>query len=419
MKFVLFYHSLLSDWNHGTAHFLRGVATELLARGHQVRVLEPRDAWSVRNLVAEHGHEPIRQFHAAYPALKAIRYDRDGLDLDRVLDRADVVIMHEWNDPQLVARLGRHRQRTGRYRLLFHDTHHRLVTDPQSMARYDLTRYDGVLAYGKVLQDLYEQSGRVQRAWTWHQAADTRVFRPWPRAETRGELVWFGNWGDDERTAELEEFLIEPTRRLRLRTSMCGARYPDSARRVLAEAWIEYAGWLPNFEVPRVFAQFLFTIHVPRRSYVKALPGIPTIRPFEALACGIPLVCSPWDDVEGLFTPGRDFLVARNGREMEWHLKQLLHDRGLRQELAAHGLRTIHSRHTCAHRVDELLAIVAEVRPKARHKEGAEHQLQSACPGRGAFHRVPAQFPAEQLTPDFARARGPAPRHSTRHCADA
>ncbi|MGH8174867.1 MAG: glycosyltransferase, partial [Steroidobacter sp.] len=46
MKFVLFYHSLVSDWNHGNAHFLRGVVSELLARGHAVDVYEPENGWS-------------------------------------------------------------------------------------------------------------------------------------------------------------------------------------------------------------------------------------------------------------------------------------------------------------------------------------------------------------------------------------
>jgi spore maturation protein CgeB len=99
------------------------------------------------------------------------------------------------------------------------------------------------------------------------------------------------------------------------------------------------------------------TVHVPRRPYVEALPGIPTIRVFEALACGIPLVCSPWEDVEKLFTPGRDYLVAPNGREMARHLRMLLNEPGTASELARHGRETISSRHSCAHRVDELLAI--------------------------------------------------------------
>jgi spore maturation protein CgeB len=166
-----------------------------------------------------------------------------------------------------------------------------------------------------------------------------------------------GNWGDDERAAELREFLIEPVKTLGLSARIHGVRYPAHAKKNLVEAGIDYAGWLPNHEAPRVFAEFKCTVHVPRRPYVEALPGIPTIRVFEALACGIPLVCSPWDDVENLFTPGKDYLVARNGDEMGRRLRDLLHDENMAAELATHGFETIRARHTCAHRVDELLRI--------------------------------------------------------------
>jgi spore maturation protein CgeB len=95
---------------------------------------------------------------------------------------------------------------------------------------------------------------------------------------------------------------------------------------------------------------------------VEALPGIPTIRPFEALACGIPLISAPWDDTEGLFTPGEDFLVAKSGEEMKRRLRDVLHDPDLARHLSERGRRTILERHTCAHRVDELLAIDAALR---------------------------------------------------------
>ncbi|HZX64373.1 MAG TPA: glycosyltransferase, partial [Myxococcales bacterium] len=98
-----------------------------------------------------------------------------------------------------------------------------------------------------------------------------------------------------------------------------------------------------------------------RGPYVRALPGIPTIRPFEALACGIPLVSAPWHDVERLFEAGKDYLVARDGNEMKQHLSALLRDSELRSRLAQHGLQTIRARHTCAHRVDELLEICASL----------------------------------------------------------
>jgi spore maturation protein CgeB len=110
-----------------------------------------------------------------------------------------------------------------------------------------------------------------------------------------------------------------------------------------------------------VFARHLLTIHVPRRFYATTLPGIPTIRVFEALACGIPLLSAPWDDTENLFTPGSDFLVAPDGPAMERHLRDLVHDPARRHALSAHGLATIRARHTCAHRVDELLGILSHL----------------------------------------------------------
>ena len=358
MRVVMFYHSLASDWNHGNAHFLRGVATELLHRGHEVIVLEPAEGWSRTNLVREQGPEALESYQAAYPALASVTYGPALPDLDRVLAGADLVLVHEWNDPALVRAVGEHRRVAGGYRLLFHDTHHRSVSAPAEMAAYDLRWYDGVLAFGEVIRQRYLDEGWAPRVWTWHEAADTRVFHPLAGVEREDDLVWIGNWGDEERTAELEEFLIEPVEALRLHARVHGVRYPPAALERLARARIVYGGWLPNHAVPGVLARFRTTVHVPRRPYVHALPGIPTIRVFEALACGIPLVSAPWEDAEGLFTPGADYLVARNGAEMRRHLSDLLADASAARALATRGRRTILARHTCAHRVDELCAIV-------------------------------------------------------------
>jgi spore maturation protein CgeB len=108
-----------------------------------------------------------------------------------------------------------------------------------------------------------------------------------------------------------------------------------------------------------VVARHLATVHVPRRFYVSMLPGIPTIRVFEALACGIPLVSAPWNDAEGLFSPGFDYLVARDESQMEHHLRALSSDPDLRRALVENGLSAIRRRHSCAHRVDQLLAILS------------------------------------------------------------
>jgi spore maturation protein CgeB len=179
--------------------------------------------------------------------------------------------------------------------------------------------------------------------------------------------VWIGNWGDGERDRELNEFLLEPVEALKLRATIYGVRYPQAALRKLAAAGFDYRGWLANFEAPVAYARHRVTVHVPRRPYARALPGIPTIRMFEALACGIPLISAPWRDCEHLLEPGEDYLVANDGTEMRKQLRTLLNDPERAAALAERGRRTIAARHTCAHRVDELLTLAGllQARPKA------------------------------------------------------
>ena len=369
MRFSLFYHSLVSDWNHGNAHFLRGVVSELQAGGHQVTVYEPSESWSRENLDKEQGTTPLAEFSRIYPQQRSIRYT-PLLDLEKVMSEADVIIVHEWNEPWLVNGLGRlhnRLQKNGaaghRLKLLFHDTHHRAVSDSSWLRRFRLDFYDGILSFGQVLSDIYRSHGWSESVWTWHEAADTRVFfprQPDPQ-KPDGELVWVGNWGDEERSRELHEFLIEPAHALGLQCHIYGVRYPLDVLRLLQQKNIDYYGWTANFHVPFIFANHRATVHIPRRYYATKLPGIPTIRPFEALACGIPLVSAPWQDSENLFQPGLDFLVAGNGREMKNHLRAILNDRPFAEQLAAHGLATIKERHTCAHRVKQLLQILVSL----------------------------------------------------------
>jgi spore maturation protein CgeB len=360
MKFVMFCHSLVLDWNHGNAHFLRGVVAELIAREHHVDVYEPADGWSRRQLVEAHGEAAIRAFHRRFPRLRSHACVPAELDLAAVLDGADAVIVHEWNSPELVARIGRERRRRGGFQLLFHDTHHRSVTAPEEMARYQLDDYDGVLAFGAAVRERYLDNGWHDNVHVWHEAADTRVFRPRKRAWRSSQLAWVGNWGDGERARELDEFLVGPVRELGVRAIVLGVRYPPEALASLREAGIGYRGWIPNWRVPEVFTRTSVTVHVPRRPYSQALPGIPTIRVFEALACGVPLISAPWSDCEGLFEPGRNFLCVRNGAEMRDALREVLGDPAFAATLAASGLRQIRTRHTCGHRVAELLSILSE-----------------------------------------------------------
>jgi spore maturation protein CgeB len=360
VKIAYFTHSLLSCWNHGNAHFLRGVLSELVRRGHDVTALEPEGNWSLANLLQDGGPEGLAAFRQAYPDLSPVTYE-PGADPAALCEGADLVIVHEWNEPALVAAVGRLRTRGARFTLLFHDTHHRAVSDPEAIRAFDLAGYDGILAFGETLAAVYRRWGWGDRVSVWHEAADTHVFHPPATEGERSGLVWIGNWGDDERSTELEHFLFRPARTAGLPLDIYGVRYPDEARKTLARYGVAYRGWLPNAGAPAVFARHTATVHVPRRFYVTTLPGIPTIRVFEALACGIPLVSAPWSDSEGLFTIGQDFLMAQDEAGMTAHLTAVAQDADLRAALVARGLATIRARHTCAHRVDELLATVGRL----------------------------------------------------------
>ena len=67
MRFVFYTHSLVSDWNHGNAHFLRGIMRELNARGHATVAREPANGWSLENLVAEQGQHAIARTSTTKP----------------------------------------------------------------------------------------------------------------------------------------------------------------------------------------------------------------------------------------------------------------------------------------------------------------------------------------------------------------
>lgn len=366
LSFRFFAHSWVSDWNHGNAHFLRGLASELVRLGHEVRCYEECEAWSVKNLRTENADlaaEALVSFREWFPELD-VRFYRNDFSLvsflARELRHADVVVIHEWNSPELVQAIlslkaGLH------FTALFHDTHHRAHTSPTQIKAVPLREFDGVLAFGDAIRRIYLNSFGVKQVWTFHEAADIRRFYPLD-ADKETDVVWIGNWGDEERTKELEEFLMRPASALKgYKFAVHGVRYPQNACKRLAATGIEYRGYLPNLRAPQAYARSRISLHVPRRFYANGLAGIPTIRVFEALAAGSPLVCSPWQDTENLFRPGEDFLCVPDSGAMIGEIRELLRDDTARFQLAMNGRESIVARHTCAHRAEQLVEICHEL----------------------------------------------------------
>ncbi len=361
-----FAHSWVSDWNHGNAHFLRGLVRSLMAMGHKVRCYEELGAWSLSNLVKQEGEaaiDAIDHFRQTYPELDIHFYNNDATFapfVEQELKQADVVIIHEWSEPAVVNAVLALKRKYG-FRALFHDTHHRAYTSARDILRFHLHLFDGVLAFGEAIRLIYTDGFGVPRAWTFHEAADTTIFKP-AEAEKRTDVLWIGNWGDEERTRELEEYLICPASALpHRRFAVHGVRYPGRALDRLTAAGIAFRGYLPNLRSPQAYSESKLALHVPRRQYANGLSGIPTIRVFEALACGAPLLCSPWNDIEGLFRPGEDYIVVSDGLSMLTEIERLLADDAARRQIAENGLHTIRERHTCDHRAQQLTEIIEEL----------------------------------------------------------
>ncbi len=361
-----FAHSWVSDWNHGNAHFLRGLAGALIRMGHRVKCYEQLGSWSLSNLVKNEGERAITsidEFRRVYPDLNIHFYNNDSTFPEfaqQHLRGADVVIIHEWNEPAVVNTILGLKSKL-HFRALFHDTHHRAYTNAREILRFRLDLFDGVLAFGDAIRRIYKDGFGLQRAWTFHEAADVQAFKPLDGKKVN-DLVWIGNWGDEERTKELEEFLVGPVSQMQRRKVVVhGVRYPEEGLKKLEQAGIEYRGYLPNLETPKVYGHSKVALHVPRRQYTNGLSGVPTIRVFEALACGAPLVCAPWTDAEHLFRPGLDYVCVNDGRAMKQEIEHLLNDETARAQLSENGLETIHKRHTCQHRAQQLVEICQEL----------------------------------------------------------
>ena len=361
-----FAHSWVSDWNHGNAHFLRGLAQALQCAGQKVRCYEELGSWSLTNLIkheSDRAIQAIDDFRRAFSELNVQFYENDARLKDWLLDElrgAEIIILHEWNHPLLVNQVLDLKSKLG-FRALLHDTHHRAYTSPREILQFNLHLFDGVLAFGEAIRRIYANGFGIERAWTFHEAADVQRFRPL-EMEKSIDAVWIGNWGDDERTRELEEFLIGPAEQLSdLKFVVYGVRYPKEAQAKLTGAHIDYRGYLPNLRSAEAYNQAKIALHIPRRQYANGLGGIPTIRMFEAMACRAFLLCSPWQDEEGLFRREQDYVCVTSGTTMRESLREMARDETARSQIAENGFNTILNRHTCAHRAAELIDIFQEL----------------------------------------------------------
>ena len=340
---------------------MRGLVRALVQMGHTVTCFERESDWSIDNLrdEGEAGHKSLLQFETVYPEIRVAFHNADRDALRAALQRTEIVVVHEWNPPELIDVLLKLRDEIG-FQILLHDTHHRASSSPKAIENLQVACFDGVLAFGHALQEIYRSRFGLERVWVLHEGADTSVFHPRNDPKTM-DVLWVGNWGDEERSRELCEYLVRPAASLPQFSFMVhGVRYPAHGLEALRNAHVRFGGYLANLDAAKKYAEARLTLHIPRQQYSTAMTGIPTIRVFEALASGIPLISAPWSDSEALFRPG-DFRMVANGAEMITAIRQLLKDPVRASEQAAQGLRTVLAQHTCRHRAEEFTSICEEL----------------------------------------------------------
>ncbi len=210
---------------------------------------------------------------------------------------------------------------------LFHDTHHRSLTEPWRVAQMGLDSYSAVLAYGPSIAEIYRSHDPRARGWWCFTRAPTPTssgLSSGSRAATSSSsatgATTIGTRLPGATSSSPAGALPD------LGFALFGVRYPREVLAALRQGGIAWGGWLPNYLVPEAYAVSKVTVHIPRKEYVEELHGTPTIRVFEALACGVPLVSAGWRDDSGLFEEGADYLAVDTPAQMAETLRWLATD---------------------------------------------------------------------------------------------
>jgi spore maturation protein CgeB len=193
------------------------------------------------------------------------------------------------------------------------------------------------------------------------------------------EIVWdlgyLGTYSDD-RQAALERYLLEPARQCpQGRFVVAGPMYPEHIR------WPENTEHIHHLE-PGKHRKFYnrqrFTLNITRRDMVRAGYS-PSVRLFEAAACGVPIISDYWRGIETFFEPGKEILIVETTSQVRDDLGQLPEDERL--AIGARARARVLAQHTSAHRAQELVQYVRDT--LKFHTSRAAFQLFSSLYSEG------------------------------------
>jgi spore maturation protein CgeB len=344
MKIVVLGLSITSSWGNGHATTYRGLVRELVRRGHEVCFLERDQPWYAQHrdlaqppwgtTLLYGSLEELREQHLATVRDADLvivgSYVPEGVQVgDWVLHHTDAITaFYDIDTPVTLAKLER-----GEHEYL----------QPRQIPHYDLyLSFTG----GPTLKRL-ERAYGARRARVLYCSFDPELYYPEPQ-QREWDLGYMGTYSED-RQPSVEAFLLAPARlHPRGRFVVAGPQYPDLA---LWPANVSYQPHLPPAEHRRFYNRQRFTLNVTRQDMVRA-GWSPSVRLFEAAACGTPIISDRWPGLESLLVPHQEILLVDRTLDVLDILQRCGEDERLR--IAERARRRILSQHTAAHRAAEL-----------------------------------------------------------------
>lgn len=336
--------SITSSWGNGHATTYRALAKGLAARGHKVTFLERDVAWYRRH--RDLRHPPFCRTEL-YQTLKELprRYGALVRAADLVVLGSfvpDGAAIAEWITAQ------------ARGLTAFYD-----IDTPVTLARLEkgcadyinapvIPRFDLYLSFtgGPALAHIEAAYG-AQAARALYCAVDPDLHKPQDVVPPLA-LGYVGTYSPDRQSA-LDRLLLEPARRLpKMRFAVAGPQYPadiewpENVERIEHLAPNEHAGF---------YSGQRYTLNVTRADMVAA--GFsPSVRLFEAAACGVPIITDRWPGIEEFFAPGKEILLADSAAQVVKLITEIPEER--RRDIAAAARRRTLARHAAGERAREL-----------------------------------------------------------------
>lgn len=336
--------SITSSWGNGHATTYRGLLRELARRGHRVTFLERDMPWYA-------GNRDMPQPGFCRVALYDSLAELQARFTETVRD-ADLVIVGSYV-PEGVT-VGEWVTRTARGATAFYD-----IDTPVTLAKLArgdheyltpglIPRYNAYFSFtgGPTLDRLEREYGSPM-ARALYCSVDPALYFPEP-VPVRWDLAYMGTYSDD-RQPTLDELLVEPARRWEHgRFAVVGPQYPEHLR------WpdnVERIGHLAPDKHRAFYNAQRLTLNVTRADMVAA-GWSPSVRLFEAAACGTPIVSDYWDGLGDILSLGTEVLVARTADDALGYLLDMTERE--REGVGARARRRVLAEHTAAHRAAEL-----------------------------------------------------------------